>query len=86
MIEGVGFGFFDEPHEFWSESRMNLFKRMGFTAIYLPDHTHIGLVDHIRREHHESFAVSINGKELYRPLSLFGADMRSVVGKTTLEL
>jgi hypothetical protein len=86
MIEGVGFGFFDEPQEFWSKRRMNLFKRMGFTAIYLPDATHVALMDHIRREHTESFAVNINGKELYRPLSRFGADMRSIVGKTTLDL
>jgi len=86
MIEGVGFGFFDEPEEFWTRSRMNLFKRMGFTAIYLPDATYADLMDHIRREHDESFAVNINGKELYRPLSRFGADMRAVVGKTSLEL
>lgn len=86
MIEGVGFGFFDEPEEFWSKRRMNLFKRMGFTAIYLPVETHTALIDHIRREHAESFAVNINGKELYRPLSQFGADMRSIVGRTSLEL
>lgn len=86
MIEGVGFGFFDEPSEFWSQSRMNLFKRMGFTAIYLPDSTYTALTAHIVRSHLESFAVNINGKELYRPLSRFGADMRSIVGRTTLDL
>jgi hypothetical protein len=86
MIEGVGFGFFDQPKEFWSRSRMNLYKRMGFTAIYLPNATHADLMDHIRREHVESFAVNINGKELYRPLPRFGADMRAIVGKTSLEL
>jgi len=86
MIEGVGFGFFDEPEEFWTKSRMNLFKRMGFTAIYLPDATYIELRDHIHQEELESFAVNINGKQLYRPLSQFGADMRAVVGKTSLEL
>jgi hypothetical protein len=86
MIEGVGFGFFDQPREFWTESRMNLFKRMGFTAIYLPDSTHAELMDHIHREQIESFAVNINGKALYRPLSQFGADMRAIVGKTSLEL
>jgi hypothetical protein len=86
MIEGVGFGFFDEPSEFWSQSRMNLFKRMGFTAIYLPDSTHTALTAHITSSHLESFAVNINGKELYRSLSRFGADMRTIVGRTTLEL
>jgi hypothetical protein len=86
MIEGVGFGFFDQPREFWTKSRMNLFKRMGFTAIYLPDPTWVNLMAHIRDEHLESFAVNINGKELYRPLSQFGADMRAIVGKTSLML
>lgn len=86
MIEGVGFGFFDEPKEFWSQSRMNLFKRMGFTAIYLPDSTQIALHTHIVSSHLESFAVNINGRQLYRPLSSFGADMRSIVGKSTLQL
>lgn len=86
MIEGVGFGFFDQPREFWTKSRMNLYKRMGFTAIYLPDGTHANLMAHIHQEHIESFAVNINGKDLYRPLSQFGIDMRAVVGKTSLEL
>lgn len=35
-IEGIGFGFFKEAKEFWTRSRMLLFKRMGFSAIYLP--------------------------------------------------
>jgi len=86
MIEGVGFGFFDQPQEFWTKSRMNLFKRMGFTAIFLPDATHADLMDHIHREQIESFAVNINGKDLYRRLSQFGADMRGIVGKTSLNL
>ena len=34
-IEGIGFGFFKEPEEFWTSSRMSLYKRMGFTAIYM---------------------------------------------------
>jgi hypothetical protein len=32
-IEGIGFGFFKEPDEFWTESRMALYKRMGFSVI-----------------------------------------------------
>jgi hypothetical protein len=86
MIEGVGFGFFDQPSEFWSRSRMNLFKRMRFTAIYLPDVTCADLMDHIHREDNESYAVNINGKRLYRPLTQFGDDMRAIVGKTSLKL
>jgi len=86
MIEGVGFGFFDDAGEFSSQSRMNLFKRMGFTAIYLPDRTLTDLNARIVARGLESFAVNINGKELYRPLSQFGADMRAIVGRTTLSL
>ncbi|MGL3210520.1 hypothetical protein [Bradyrhizobium sp. BR 1433] len=33
----IGFGFFSQPYEFWTRSRVRLFKRMGFSAIYLPD-------------------------------------------------
>ncbi|MDQ3246223.1 MAG: hypothetical protein M3Q52_04905, partial [Pseudomonadota bacterium] len=38
-IEGIGFGFFNQPEEFWSVLRMKLYKRMGFSAIYLPSQT-----------------------------------------------
>jgi hypothetical protein len=57
MIEAVGFGFFDQPKESWSQSRMNLFKRMGFTAIYLPDSAHAALTARIVSSHLQSFAV-----------------------------
>jgi len=38
-LESVGFGFFNEPDEFWTTNRMNLLKRWGFIAIYMPDPT-----------------------------------------------
>ncbi|ARP64276.1 hypothetical protein A9K65_013470 [Mesorhizobium sp. WSM1497] len=85
-IEGIGFGFFREPDEFWTESRMALYKRMGFTAIYMPDHTHEEVIRHIRTEGTERHAVNINGTDLYRPLSIFGTDMRTVVGRSSMLL
>jgi hypothetical protein len=86
MIEGVGFGFFNEPKEFWTASRMNLYKRMGFTAIYLPKETLMQIENHITEKALSQCNVNINGNPLYRPLEGFGADMRGVVGRTTLHL
>lgn len=85
-IEGIGFGFFNEPKEFWTRSRMLLFKRMGFTAIYLPDTTHAAIFAKLKERKHELFAVNLNGTPLYRPLSTFGADMRRIVGKSSFDL
>jgi hypothetical protein len=85
-IEGIGFGFFKEPQEFWSRSRMLLFKRMGFTAIYMPDDTQATIAAKLKAEANERLAVNLNGTDLYRPLSLFGADMLRVVGKTSFAL
>jgi hypothetical protein len=82
-IEGVGFGFFKEPQEFWTVSRMSLFKRMGFSAIYMPDGTHKAVTDHLAGEGTTRHAVNINGSDLYRPLTLFGDDMRRVVGRSS---
>ena len=82
-IEGIGFGFFNQPSEFWTVSRMTLYKRMGFSAIYLPDQTHDAIMDHLDAEGTRAHAVNINGKELYRPLTIFGEDMRRVVGRSS---
>ena len=82
-IEGVGFGFFDQPNEFWTVSRMTLFKRMGFSAIYLPDHTHSAVLSHLEEKGTIVHATNINGHDLYRPISQFGADMRRVIGKSS---
>lgn len=85
-IEGIGFGFFKEPEEFWSRRRMLLFKRMGFTAIYLPDKTHKAIVEKLMERKHEMLAVNLNGTALYRSLSSFGSDMRRVVGRSSFDL
>ena len=82
-IEGVGFGFFKEPGEFWTESRMSLFKRMGFSAIYMPDDTHKSVAEHLADKGTVRHAVNINGTDLYRPLTQFGDDMLRVVGKSS---
>lgn len=82
-IEGIGFGFFKHANEFWTTRRMSLFKRMGFTAIYMPDETHALVQQHIAEHDQDSYAVNINGTALYRPLSTFGDDMRRVVGKSS---
>ena len=85
-IEGIGFGFFKEPEEFWTESRMALYKRMGFSAIYMPDHTYAKVLEHVRVNHREKHAVNVNGTDLYRPLSIFGTDMLRVVGRSSMDL
>lgn len=85
-IEGVGFGFFKEPEEFWTDSRMALYKRMGFSVIYMPNATHQAVMDHVNAEGTQRHAVNINGTDLYRPLTVFGADMLRVVGKSSMLL
>lgn len=82
-IEGIGFGFFKHAKEFWTTSRMMLFKRMGFAAIYLPDHVCAAIWSKLATESREQYAVNINGTALYRPLSTFGDDMNKVVGKSS---
>lgn len=82
-IEGIGFGFFKEPEEFWTSSRMSLYKRMGFTAIYMPDGTHQAVMDHVLAAGEERHAININGTELYRPLSVFATDMLRVIGRSS---
>lgn len=85
-IEGIGFGFFKEPEEFWTESRMALYKRMGFSVIYMPEETHNAVISHVRRAKTERHAVNINGTELYRPLNMFGEDMKRVIGRSSMKL
>ena len=82
-IEGIGFGFFKEPQEFWTASRMSLYKRMGFTAIYMPDHTFVKVMERVAADGHDRHATNINGTALYRPLSAFGLDMVKVVGRSS---
>jgi hypothetical protein len=85
-IEGVGFGFFSQAKEFWTVSRMSLFKRMGFSAIYMPDSTHTATIAHLKSEGTQRHAVNINGSALYRPLSQFGDDMNRVIGRSSMLL
>lgn len=85
-IEGIGFGFFNEPSEFWTESRMALYKRMGFSVIYMPDETHTDVLNHVKDKEAEKHAVNINGTDLYRPLSIFGDDMRRIIGRSSMDL
>jgi hypothetical protein len=82
-IEGVGFGFFKEPEEFWTASRMSLYKRMGFTAIYMPDTTFEQVAAKVSADGNHRHAININGTALYRPLSVFAADMVRVVGRSS---
>lgn len=85
-IEGIGFGFFDQPQEFWTESRMNLYKRMGFSAIYLPHRTHAEIIARLNSTGLQAKAVNVNGTALYRPLTVFAADMKRVTGRHSLLL
>lgn len=85
-IEAIGFGFFDDPSEFWTESRMTLFRRMGFTAIYLPLRTHRAIQLHLEAKKTGHRAVNVNGTPLYRSMYDFGRDMRRIVGRVTLDL
>jgi hypothetical protein len=82
-IEGIGFGFFKEAKEFWTDSRMSLFKRMGFTAIYMPDETHRLVMEHVRSGGSDRHAININGTDLYRPLTRFAEDMLRVIGRSS---
>jgi len=85
-IEGVGFGFFKHAKEFWSESRMNLYKRMGFSAIYMPDVTYSTLMEKLEKTKRLLHAVNVNGTPLYRPHSEFASDMKRVVGRSSMLL
>lgn len=85
-IEGVGFGFFKEPNEFWTSSRMALYKRMGFSAIYMPGETHDAVMNHLNENNTQKHAVNINGTDLYRPLTQFGEDMARIVGRSSTGL
>ncbi len=82
-IEGIGFGFFKEPEEFWTASRMALYKRMGFTAIYMPDQTFAQVMQKVSEDGNDRHAININGTALYRPLSIFAEDMVRVIGRSS---
>lgn len=83
-FESIGFGFFDQPSEFWGKDKINLYKRMGFTAIYMPQVTLLAVVLRMTKNHIPN--TNINGTDLYRSLQVFGDDMRRIAGKISLEL
>lgn len=85
-IESVGFGFFNDPAEFWAPGKSKIYKRFGFTAIYMPDDTALQVMDRLRLQGRTGEAVNINNTIMFRPLSSFGPDMLRIVGKITLDL
>ncbi len=86
-IEGIGFGFFTQPDEFVTRRRIQLFKRMGFSAIYMPDDTliQVGALL-VQRGVDLATVQNIYGTQLYRPHSIFTADMRRIVGRSAFDL
>lgn len=85
-LESIGFGFFNEANEFWSTNRMNLLKRWGFTAIYMPTNTLSNIYSHLKSQGTESHAININGRPLYRDLAEFGDDIARVAGKISMKI
>lgn len=84
-LESVGFGFFNDPSEFWTVSRMNLMKRWGFSAIYMPTPTLDAINSKLASRGHVSHSFNINGQPLFRPLDNFGPDMLRVAGRLTID-
>ncbi|ALC15320.1 hypothetical protein DSOUD_0531 [Desulfuromonas soudanensis] len=85
-LESVGFGFFNDPSEFWTVNRINLLKRWGFIAIYMPDDILQTLNQELHTKNRTNFAININGLPLYRPLNEFGPDMLRVAGEISCAL
>lgn len=85
-LESVGFGFFNDPSEFWTQNRINLLKRWGFSAVYMPMNTLDAIEVELRRKGLFEQSININGKPLYRPLEMFGDDMSRVAGKLSMNL
>lgn len=50
----------------------------------MPDKTHKQVMEHITKT--TQYAVNLNGTQLYRPVSVFGEDMRRVTGRSSLHL
>ena len=86
-IEGIGFGFFNQADEFVTRRRIQLFKRMGFSAIYMPDDTLEQIEAELARRGEDIADVqNIYGTQLYRPHSIFTSDMRRIVGRSAFDL
>jgi len=82
-VDTVGFGFFNEAREFWSSGKINVLRRFGFTAVYMPVATLDEIESHLDAE---PLPVNVNGTALYRPITEFVDDMRRVNGGVSLEL
>jgi hypothetical protein len=85
-LESVGFGFFDRPEEFWTPNRINLFKRWGFMAIYMPVDTLNAIENKLKLERRTHENTNINGRKLFRSLEDFAPDMYRIAGRLTIEL
>lgn len=85
-VDTVGFGFFQDAREFWTEMRMNTLRRFGFTVIYMPDATHGAIMARLAADGRTAQAINVNARPLYRPISTFGAEMLAVSGKLSLNL
>lgn len=85
-LESVGFGFFNDASEFWTTSRMNLLKRWGFSAVYMPKKTLDEIQHHLIEKGTTTHAININGRPLYRDLIQFGDDIASVAGKMSMRI
>ena len=85
-LESVGFGFFSDASEFWTSSRMNLLRRWGFVAVYMPPSTLTKIEARLKLNKLSDSAVNINGRPLYRSLEEFGDDMRRIAGKLSTAL
>ena len=85
-LECVGFGFFNDASEFWSVNRMNLLKRWGFVAIYMPQATFDALQAELTSRGQLNFAINVSGRSLFRPLAEFGPDMARIAGQVSFDL
>jgi hypothetical protein len=85
-LESVGFGFFNDASEFWTTNRMNLIRRWGFSAVYMPAPTLLALEAKLSSTGRGSQAININGRRLFRPLEEFGDDIYRVAGCLSIEL
>lgn len=85
-LESIGFGFFNDASEFWTTSRMNLLKRWGFSAIYLPSDTLAAISSHLVQKGTSSHAININGHPLFRPLMDFGEDIARFAGRLSINV
>ena len=97
----VGIGFFTDPSEFISSSKVRNYKKVGFLAIYLPDgavdkdqeDTGINTYDEVVRLYEDKYGYmpeNLNRKPFFRKLTVFGKDIarlkeRPIKTRTTID-